>query len=64
MCCCCGCCSNGLFYSILLFHHSKTLLVRDDIDCEDLTEDSDDCELERILRAIINGQNEQIQAST
>lgn len=60
--------AKALFIHQMIPHHqnavnmAKVLLKSGDLKCDDLTEESDDCALEVILREIINGQNAQIQA--
>lgn len=57
----------ALFIHQMIPHHqnavnmAKALLKTGLLDCDDLTEESDDCALEIILREIINAQNHQIQ---
>lgn len=59
---------NALFIHQMIPHHqnavnmAKALLVTGKLKCKDLTEETDDCVLENILREIINVQNAQIQA--
>jgi hypothetical protein len=40
---------------------AKTLLKTNVLNCPDLSEDTDDCDLEGILRCIVYNQNYQIQ---
>jgi hypothetical protein len=40
---------------------AKALLHQNVLECSDLTEESDDCLMEGILRSIVNGQNMEIQ---
>lgn len=57
----------SLFMHQMIPHHqnavnmAKALLKTGKLKCDDVTEETDDCALEVILREIINGQNHQIQ---
>jgi hypothetical protein len=56
-----------LFLHQMIPHHinaantAKTLLKTNVLNCPDLSEDTDDCDLEGILRCIVYNQNYQIQ---
>ena len=57
----------ALFIHHMVPHHqnavnmAKATLKLGNLDCDDLTGESDDCVLEQILREIVNGQNKEIQ---
>lgn len=57
----------ALFIYHMIPHHqnavnmAKALLHQNVLECSDLTEESDDCLMEGILRSIVNGQNMEIQ---
>jgi hypothetical protein len=59
--------ATALFIHQMVPHHqnavnmAKALLHTQTLSCDDLTDESDDCVMETILREIINGQNFQIQ---
>jgi len=59
--------ASALFIHQMIPHHqnavnmAKALMNTGKLSCNDLTDETDDCALETILREIINGQNAQIQ---
>merc|ERR1712147_592323 len=58
----------ALFLHQMIPHHqnavnmAKALLFTDNLECSEILEETSDCELEVILREIINAQNGQIQS--
>lgn len=58
----------GLFIHQMIPHHqnavnmAKSVLAANALQCDNIDSDTDDCQLERILRMIVNTQNHQIQS--